>query len=163
VYGLMRQESRFVVVARSSAGAQGLMQVMPGTAKYISKRMNLPYSPNRLAEMDTNVLLGTAYLRMMLDRLDNQQALAAAAYNAGPARIPRWKSDTPMEGAIFAETIPLSETRDYVKKVLANSVAYAALLTGKPQSLKARLGTVLPDGTTNETELATMPSGDGGE
>jgi soluble lytic murein transglycosylase len=163
VYGLMRQESRFVVVARSSAGAQGLMQVMPGTAKYIAKRMNLPYSPNRLADMDTNVMLGTAYLRMMLDRLDNQQALAAAAYNAGPARIPRWKSDAPMEGAIFAETIPLSETRDYVKKVLANSVAYAALLTGKPQSLKARLGTILPAGAANDTELATMPSGDGGE
>ncbi len=163
VYGLMRQESRFVIVARSSAGAQGLMQVMPGTAKYISKRMNLPYLPSQLSSMDTNVLFGTAYLRMMMDRLDNQFAPASAAYNAGPGRIPRWKGNAPMEGAIFAETIPINETRDYVKKVLANSVAYAALLTGKPQSLKARLGTIQPTGVTGEAELASMPSGDGGE
>ncbi|MCL2657022.1 MAG: lytic transglycosylase domain-containing protein [Betaproteobacteria bacterium] len=165
VYGLMRQESRFVVIARSSAGAQGLMQVMPGTAKYIAKRIGMPYSAHQATDMDTNLQLGTAYLRMMLDRLDNQPALASAAYNAGPGRIPRWKGAVPMEGAIFAETIPLNETRDYVKKVLANSVAYAALLSGKPQSLKNRLGTIMPDGLTASAEaaLSAMPSGDGGE
>ncbi len=165
VYGLMRQESRFITGARSSAGARGLMQVMPGTAKYIAKRIGIPYTASEIADMDTNLVLGTAYLRMMLDRLDNQPALASAAYNAGPGRIPRWKGATPMEGAIFAETIPISETRDYVKKVLANSVAYAALLTGKPQSLKARLGTIRPDGlgSTGDTELASMPSADGNQ
>uniref|UniRef100_UPI0035B3AA7D hypothetical protein n=1 Tax=Niveibacterium sp. TaxID=2017444 RepID=UPI0035B3AA7D len=68
------------------------------------------------------------------------------------------------EGAVFAETIPISETRDYVKKVLANTVAYAAVLTGKPQSLKQRLGTVQPNGTAglDVPELNDMPAGDGG-
>ncbi|MCX9157513.1 lytic transglycosylase domain-containing protein [Niveibacterium sp. 24ML] len=163
VYGLIRQESRFVTAARSSAGAQGLMQVMPGTATYVAKKLGVPYSRGQAYDMDTNIMLGTAYLKMVLDKLDGNPALASAAYNAGPGRIPRWKASSPMEGAVFAETIPLSETRDYVKKVLANSVAYAAVLTGKPQSLKQRLGIIQPAGTLgyDAAELNTMPSGDG--
>jgi soluble lytic murein transglycosylase len=68
--------------------------------------------------------------------------LASAAYNAGPGRAKKWRADRPLEGAIYAETIPFSETRDYVKKVMSNSVYYSVLFTGQPDSLKTRLGVV---------------------
>jgi len=143
VYGLMRQESRFVSRVSSSAGAQGLMQVMPATARWVAGKVGMP-SPNvyELNDVDTNVTLGTHYLRMMLDDLHNHPVLASAAYNAGPGRARRWRDDKPLEGAVYAETIPFNETRDYVKKVMSNAVYYAALFDGKPQSLKARLGVV---------------------
>jgi soluble lytic murein transglycosylase len=138
VYGLMRQESRFVMNAKSSVGAKGLMQLMPATAKWVAKKINLAnFHPNRVTEMDTNVTLGTHYMKMVLDSLDNHPVLASAAYNAGPGRARRWRADQPLEGAIYAETIPFSETRDYVKKVMSNAVYYNALFEGRPQSLKA--------------------------
>ncbi len=145
VYGLMRQESRFIAPARSSAGAQGLMQVMPATGKWVAGKIGLPnYNPRLLTDPDTNVLLGTSYMRIILDDLDNHPVLASAGYNAGPGRARRWRDERPLEGAIYAETIPFDETRDYVKKVMANTVIYAAMLEGRPQSLKARLGTIAP-------------------
>jgi soluble lytic murein transglycosylase len=70
--------------------------------------------------------------------------LASAAYNAGPGRARRWRADRPLEGAIYAETIPFNETRDYVKKVMSNSVYYSALFEGKPQTLKPKLGVIGP-------------------
>jgi soluble lytic murein transglycosylase len=151
VYGLMRQESRFVMKAASSAGAQGLMQVMPETARYVARKIGLP-SPNRheLNDLDTNITLGTHYLKMVLSDLNNHPVLASAAYNAGPGRARRWRDAKPLEGAIYAETIPCNENRDYVKKVMSNAVYYAALFEGKPQSLKARLGVVpASDGSTS--------------
>jgi soluble lytic murein transglycosylase len=81
-------------------------------------------------------------MRMVMESLDNHPVLASAAYNAGPGRARRWRADRPLEGAIYAETIPFNETRDYVKKVMSNSVYYSALFEGKPQSLKPRLGTI---------------------
>ena len=145
VYGLMRQESRFVYNAKSGVGAKGLMQLMPKTAKWVAKKMGLKgYRPAKVSEMDTNVALGTHYLAMVLASLDHHPVLASAAYNAGPGRARRWRADEPLEGAIYAETIPFSETRDYVKKVMANTVYYAAIFEGKPQSLKGRLGVVGP-------------------
>lgn len=145
VYGLMRQESRFVVPARSSAGAQGLMQVMPATGKWVAGKIGLSgYHPGMLADPDTNVLLGTSYMRLILDGLDNHPVLASAGYNAGPNRARRWRDERSLEGAIYAETIPIDETRDYVKKVMANAVIYAAMLEGTPQSLKSRLGIIAP-------------------
>ena len=90
--------------------------------------------------------LGTSYLRMVLDQLGSS-VLASAAYNAGPGRARRWRDATPLEGAIYAETIPFNETRDYVKKVMANSVFYAALLEKKMTPLKARLGMISPHGS----------------
>ncbi len=143
VYGLMRQESRFVVPARSRSGAQGLMQVMPATGKWVAGKLGMNgYSPSMLSEPTTNVRLGTGYMRLILDDLDNHPLLASAGYNAGPGRARRWRDAKPLEGAIYAETIPFDETRDYVKKVMANTVIYAAMLEGQPQSLKARLGTI---------------------
>ncbi len=153
VYGLIRQESRFVQVARSSVGASGLMQLMPSTASYVAKRIGLDgYRPGSVVDLDTNLTLGTSYLRMVLDDLDNLPVLATAAYNAGPGRPRAWRATLthPVEGAIFAETIPFPETRDYVKKVMSNATYYAVLITGTPQSLKTRMGFVAqrsPTGT----------------
>ncbi|WP_374490260.1 transglycosylase SLT domain-containing protein [Zoogloea sp.] len=147
VYGLIRQESRFTPVARSSVGAQGLMQIMPTTGQWLAGKLSLKgYTPGWLQAPDTNVYLGTSYMRIILDGLDRHPLLASAAYNAGPGRAKRWKAARPLEGAVYAETIPFNETRDYVKKVLANAVIYGALLDGKAPSLKATLGTVAPGG-----------------
>ena len=148
VYGLIRQESRFIMDARSSVGASGLMQVMPATAKWTAKKIGLTdYHGGRITDRDTNIAIGTGYLKLVLDSFDGSMPLAAAAYNAGPSRSRTWRGQTGgpvLEGAIWAENVPFSETRDYVKKVLSNTTNYAALITGQPQSLKARLGTVGP-------------------
>jgi peptidoglycan lytic transglycosylase len=142
VLGLVRQESRFIADARSGAGAAGLMQVMPRTAKYVASKIGLRrFRPKDVTEIDTNVGLGTGYLKLVLDQLGHQ-VLASAAYNAGPSRARRWRDVKPLEGAIYAETIPFGETREYVKKVMANSVFYSALLNKSPTPIKARLGTV---------------------
>lgn len=145
VYGLMRQESRFVVPARSTSGAQGLMQVMPATGKWVAGKIGMSgYHIGLLSDPNTNVQLGTNYMRLILEDLDNHAVLASAGYNAGPGRAKRWRDVKPLEGAIYAETIPFDETRDYVKKVMTNTVIYAAMLEGRPQSLKNRLGTIAP-------------------
>lgn len=143
VYGLMRQESRFITGAKSNVGASGLMQLMPATAKWVAKKIGLRnYDHGRVNETEINVLLGTSYMRLVMENLDNHPVLASAAYNAGPGRAKKWRASRPLEGAIYAETIPFSETRDYVKKVMSNAVYYSALFNGKPDSLKTRLGTV---------------------
>ncbi len=143
VYGLMRQESRFVMNAQSGVGAKGLMQLMPKTAAWVAKKIGMTnFHPSDVTLMDTNVALGTHYLQMVLSDLDNHPVLASAAYNAGPGRARRWRADQPMEGAIYIETIPFEETRDYVKKVMSNAVYYSAQFNETPQSLKARLGVV---------------------
>ncbi|MDR1424897.1 MAG: lytic transglycosylase domain-containing protein [Azoarcus sp.] len=146
IYGIMRQESRFVIPSRSSSGAQGLMQVMPRTAKYVAQQTGIYYHPGLLRDPETNVELGTGYMRIILDELDDNEVLAAAGYNAGPGRARKWRDGGMLEGAIYTETIPFEETRDYVKHVMTNAVIYAALRTGKPQSLKARLGAIGPKG-----------------
>jgi soluble lytic murein transglycosylase len=144
VYGIMRQESRFVIPARSTSGAQGLMQIMPATGKWLARKLGMRYSPDLLTDPGTNVHLGTEYMRIILEELNDHPVLASAGYNAGPGRARRWRDRRPLEGAIYAETIPFDETRDYVKKVMANTVIYAALLEGRPQSLKSRLGKIAP-------------------
>ncbi|HKW36311.1 MAG TPA: transglycosylase SLT domain-containing protein [Burkholderiales bacterium] len=145
VLGVIRQESRFVSGAKSSAGASGLMQVMRPTARWAAQRMRLKnFSWAQLREPELNASLGTYYLRHVLDQFDGSPVLAAAAYNAGPSRARLWRGDVPVEGAIFAETIPFAETRDYVKKVMANAVYYAEVLGTDPAPLKTRLGVVPP-------------------
>jgi len=145
VLGLVRQESRFITVAKSSAGAAGLMQVMRPTAKWVAQRMRMKnFSWARLSDPEFNAALGTYYLKHVLNQADGSPVLAAAAYNAGPTRARLWRGTAPVEGAIFAETIPFGETRDYVKKVMANTVYYAAVLGTPPTPLKTRLGTVAP-------------------
>ena len=140
VYGLIRQESRFIMDARSGVGASGLMQVMPATAKWTAKKIGMDYSSAMLQDKDANLRLGTAYLKLVLDDFAGSQPLAAAAYNAGPGRSRRWRDGPTLEAAVWAENIPFGETRDYVKKVLSNAAFYEALLDGRSASLKKRLG-----------------------
>ena len=145
VYGLIRQESRFIMDARSGVGASGLMQVMPATARWTAKKIGLTnFTADQITDRDTNITIGTAYLKLALDDFAGSMALAAAAYNAGPGRPRNWRNGPVLDAAIWAENVPFTETRDYVKKVLANTTNYAAMLTGLPQSLKTRLGTVGP-------------------
>ncbi|HEX7382716.1 MAG TPA: transglycosylase SLT domain-containing protein [Burkholderiaceae bacterium] len=143
VYGLIRQESRFVMDARSGAGASGLMQIMPATARWTAKKTGIPFRTEMLTDRDVNLQLGTSYLKLVLDDFGGSQALAAAAYNAGPSRPRRWRDGPPIEVAAWAENIPFPETRDYVKKVLANATWYAALIGGERPSLKTRLGRLI--------------------
>lgn len=147
VYGLIRQESRFITDARSGVGASGLMQLMPDTARHVAKRINMPgFTLSQVNDFEVNTILGTNYLNMVLQQLDGSQVLASAGYNAGPGRPINWRSrlSGPVEGAIFAETIPFTETRLYVKNVLSNATYYSMMFSGQPQSLKQRLGTVAP-------------------
>lgn len=150
-YGLVRQESRFIMNARSSAGAHGLMQVMPATAKWVARKIGMTdFSPSMMGDPNVNIMLGTNYMSMVFTDLDSSWTLASAAYNAGPGRPKSWRTSLPrqVEGAVFAETIPFAETRTYVKNVLSNATYYAALMSGRPQSLKDRLGTVSPSQIT---------------
>jgi soluble lytic murein transglycosylase len=143
--GIARQESRFAADIVSSAGAVGLMQLMPPTARWVARQLGLgDYRPSQIGDVATNTQFGAFYFKYWLDRLDSVPALAAAAYNAGPRRAQAWRPNAPLEGAIWVETIPFNETRDYVKKVLANMMFYASELNQPYLSLYARLGTVLP-------------------
>jgi len=125
---------------------------MPATARWTAKKIGLAsFTIEQLNDQNTNIAIGTAYLKLALEDFAGSQALAAAAYNAGPGRPRAWRNGPVIEAAIWAENVPFSETRDYVKKVLSNATNYAALLTGQPQSLKSRLGTVGPrDAATPE-------------
>jgi soluble lytic murein transglycosylase len=129
---------------------------MPATARYVAKKIKLSsFAPEQVNDIRTNILLGTNYLNLVLGNLDGSQTLATAAYNAGPGRPRAWRLSLsrPVEGAIFAETIPFTETRGYVKNVLSNATYYAALFDNKPQSLKERLGMVSPNASTGEGDL----------
>jgi soluble lytic murein transglycosylase len=131
--GLIRQESSFDIGAVSPSGARGLMQLMPFTAQAVAKQIGAATSLVTLtSDPAHNMRLGTAYLREMLDRFDNSLPLATAAYNAGPHRVDEWlaANGDPRTGPIdmldWIELIPLSETRNYVQRVLENVVVYRA-------------------------------------
>jgi soluble lytic murein transglycosylase len=142
IYGLMRQESRFLAEARSRVGASGLMQIMPATARWIANKLGeRNFKVSHVEDAETNIKFGSFYLRHILDDLGNP-VLATAGYNAGPTRVRRWLETHPLEGAIFCESIPINETRDYVKKVMANATMYSARLGQPTKTLKARLGTI---------------------
>lgn len=140
VYGLIRQESRFITDARSGVGASGLMQVMPATARWTARKLGIPYANEAITDRETNLRLGSGYLRLLVDDFGGSQTLATAAYNAGPNRPRRWREGPVLEPAAWAENIPFNETRDYVKKVLTNATVYASLIGGRPASLVERLG-----------------------
>jgi soluble lytic murein transglycosylase len=141
VYGIIRQESAFNVNARSGVGASGLMQLMPATAKEVALSLNKE-SPSRanLLLPTTNVELGSKYLRLMLDRYQDQQALAAAAYNAGPHRVKRWlPADKKMAADVWVDTIPFDETRKYVRRVMDYSTVYQWKIAQKTTRLQTRM------------------------
>jgi soluble lytic murein transglycosylase len=112
-------------------------------------------------DVNTNVALGTAYLKMLKDEFEGSEALAAAGYNAGPGRPRKWRTmsigSDRLDAAAFAENVPFLETRDYIKRVLSNATVYAALISGKPQSLKARLGAIGARGIGAAPENKELP------
>jgi soluble lytic murein transglycosylase len=133
-YAIVRRESSFMPDAASHAGALGLMQVMPGTARYLAKKKvkrNSLFNPNR------NVELGTQYMRYLMDKMDNNPILATASYNAGWRRVKQWqpeKGNVPLD--LWIETIPYKETRNYVKAVLAYQQIYSQHLGGSENLFK---------------------------
>ena len=135
VYGVIRQESLFQTDARSGAGATGLMQVMPGTGRYLLRKQGRRGRPN-LRDPEVNVALGARYLAMMLRDFDGDRIAALAGYNAGPGRPRRWRSQAPgLSSDEFLEAMPILEPRDYVKRVLFFEAAYAALHGVPPDPL----------------------------
>jgi soluble lytic murein transglycosylase len=164
VYGLIRQESRFVLDARSHVGAAGLMQVMPATARWTARKVGLDYNAERMHDRDFNLRIGTQYLKLVLDRFDGAQALAAAAYNAGPGRPARWRDGPVLDAAIWAENIPFNETRDYVRKVLLGGAVYAQVMGLPATSLRERLGgSVGPAGVRGGDVSDVPPAAAAGE
>lgn len=131
-FAIARRESSFMADANSGAGARGLMQLLPGTARYLEKDK---VKNRELYDPDFNVQLGTKYLRYLMDRMDNNPILATASYNAGWRRVKDWLPDNgnmPMD--IWVENIPYKETRDYVKAVMAYKQIYLQQL-GKEENL----------------------------
>ncbi len=142
-YGLMRQESRFVSAARSHVGASGLMQIMPATARDVARKMGETYNPAALTDTNTNIRYGTYYLSMIQSQLSGNPVLATAGYNAGPNRARRWQPEfQSIASDQYTESIPLHETRDYVKKVMANAAHYGVLLGQGPQAIESRMPTI---------------------
>jgi soluble lytic murein transglycosylase len=147
VYGLMRQESRFTTSAKSNVGAAGIMQIMPDTARWVARQIGMKgYRKGLIHQLDVNIKLGTYYMKTVFRQFDENPVLASAAYNAGPLRATQWRGKKPLEGAIYVETIPFDETRDYVRKVMSNTIYYSTLFGQPPQSLKQRLGMIWPEG-----------------
>ncbi|MDP1927528.1 MAG: transglycosylase SLT domain-containing protein [Thiobacillus sp.] len=157
VFGLMRQESRFINVARSQVGAAGLMQIMPATARWIAQRLGIKgFNTSEMQDPARNIQFGSYYLKHVQTSLDGSPVLATAAYNAGPGRAQRWRSSQPMEAAVYIESIPFAETRDYVKKVMSNAMYYAVRFGQPSVLLKDRLGVVPP----RKTPAAVMSQTD---
>lgn len=140
-YGIARSESLFMRDIRSSAGAIGLMQLMPTTGRDVAMEIKLPYSGlATLVDPESNIRLGTTYLGKMADRYDGNQVLATAAYNAGPHRVDRWlPEDGPIDARIWIENIPYNETRKYVKRVLAAQAIFHWRMTGTIRRLSDEL------------------------
>ena len=151
-YAIIRRESAFMQDARSSQGALGLMQIMPGTARNVARNMKVKYrGRDSLLATDTNIKLGTGYLGQMLQRLDNQ-ALATAAYNAGPHRVEDWLPEhQPMDAIRWVETIPFTETREYVSNVLAYTIIYQHLMSNQYTRLTQRMPPVPAKNPHNQT------------
>ena len=142
-YGLMRQESRFNTGARSHVGAGGLMQIMPDTAKLVAKNMGEAYNPAALTDPSTNLRYGTFYLSMIHQQLSQNAVLATAGYNAGPNRARRWQPENQTLAADqYTESIPLNETRDYVKHVMTNATHYGVLLGQGARPISHRMTTI---------------------
>jgi soluble lytic murein transglycosylase len=136
VFAVIRQESAFVQDAHSPAGALGLMQLMPRTARSTARKLKLGVTKkSRILQPDVNIRLGTAYLRGVLNELGQNRVLATAAYNAGPSRVRRWLPAKAIPADLWIATVPFEETRGYLKRVLAYTVIYEQRLGQKPGRL----------------------------
>jgi soluble lytic murein transglycosylase len=139
IYAIVRQESAFSVDARSSAGALGLMQLMPSTAKDVASKANKrSFKLDDLLQPEVNIELGATYLNQVYRSLQENPVLATAAYNAGPGRVINWLPKQPLATDVWIETVPFSETREYLKRVLAYTVIYDHRLGNNPKHLPAK-------------------------
>ncbi|MCB1801088.1 MAG: transglycosylase SLT domain-containing protein [Gammaproteobacteria bacterium] len=147
VFAVMRQESAFMDNARSHAGAMGLMQLMPATARNVARQVLKRRAPRRseLFEPDTNIALGSAYLGQMKARLGDSAMLATAAYNAGPHRVMRWLPERTLPADIWVELVPFNETRGYLRRVMAYTVIYEKRMGRNPTRMSDRMHPVAPD------------------
>lgn len=135
IFAIARQESAMSEQAKSSAGARGLMQLMPSTAKQTARKNGIQHKVTDLYKADHNIALGSQYLDELLDRFNGNRILAAAAYNAGPHRVSRWtKGQAQLPYDVWIETIPFKETRGYVQNVLTYAVIYSMRM-GKAEPL----------------------------
>ena len=152
-YGIARSESLFMRDVRSSAGAIGLMQLMPATGRDVARDISLPYlGIATLTDPEANIQLGTSYLGKMAERFDGNPVLATAAYNAGPHRVDRWLPDSGSEDArIWIENIPFNETRKYVKRVLSAQAIFHWRMTGQVR----RVSDELPNVKAPDAQLAS--------
>ena len=163
-FAIIRQESAFTPDARSPAGALGLMQVLPRTARQVAERMGLRFSRSReLLNVATNLRLGMAYLGQMLRRFNEHPLLAAAAYNAGQYRVDKWiRRDHIIPADIWLETLPVAETRNYVRNVLLFTAIYQQRLGQTPERLHKRMMPITPPGVRLATadDAAPQPRGE---
>ncbi len=147
IYGVMKQESAFIPDIKSSAGAVGLMQLMPPTARDMGKKIGVKVPQWKLTNSELNLRLGVTYLKHVLDRFGKNTVLATAAYNAGPHRVSQWIADRTMPADIWVETIPFDETRRYVRAVLFNTTVLEwRMQKGTLTRLRQRMPDVLPLG-----------------
>ena len=147
IYGLIRQESVFRPNAVSQVGALGLMQVMPKTGKAVSAKIGLALeNPRQLLDPETNLTVGSAYMSALLRRFSGNEVLATAAYNAGEERVDGWLPDAgSLPADVWIDTIPYTETRNYVHRVMAHTVMFDYRLNGKPERLSERIGQIASD------------------
>ncbi len=161
MYAIVRQESAFIADARSPAGALGLMQIMPGTGRKIGRSLEKPLkNREQLLDADISLEFGSTYLRTLLDQLNEHPVLAAAAYNAGPHRVERWRpAERNVSADLWIENIPYRETREYVRRVIAYTAIYEQRLGRKSVRLSERL-TPIPSRATTlaHAEVAAMTS-----
>jgi len=139
--GLLRAESAMAADAVSPAGARGLMQILPGTAAQVARRLGRAFRDSeQLLQAEDNIVFGTAYLRELMDRFNNNPVLALGAYNAGPAAVKRWLDALPMrDPATWIENLPYSETREYIPRVLAFATIYNWRLQQPVQRITSRM------------------------
>jgi soluble lytic murein transglycosylase len=146
IYGVMRQESAFTVDARSSAGALGLMQLMPATGKHTAQLLNTPLrATNELLDADKNIQLGSAYLHQVLDENNGDVVRATASYNAGPQRVKQWLPAASMPADIWVENVPFTETRNYIQQVMAYTTIFYQRLSREIIPLKKRMQDIGPE------------------
>lgn len=146
IFAVMRQESAFMDNARSHAGALGLMQLMPATARHVARNLlnRKPPARREILQPDTNIALGSAYLSEVKAKLGDSAVLATAAYNAGPHRVARWLPQRTLPADIWIELVPFEETRTYLRRVLTYTVIYEKRLGLTPTRLAQRLHPVPP-------------------
>lgn len=144
IFAVIRQESAFMRDAHSSAGAMGLMQLMPATARQVAKQQLGRKAPAKsaLLKADTNIELGSNYLKHLLESLDGSPVLATAAYNAGPHRVDRWMPPSNLDADIWVDLVPFNETRRYLRRVMSYTVIYDKRLGKKPKRLSDRMGVI---------------------